>query len=121
MTRVKRGTRGVARRKKVLKSAKGFRGARKKLFRTAREAVDKALQHSYRDRRNRKRDFRRLWIARINAATRNHGLVYSRFIEGLHKAGVKIDRKILADLAIREPETFTELVQTAKTSLAANN
>lgn len=119
MTRVKRGVQGVARRKKVMKLAKGFRGRRKNLIRTAKEAVNKALAYSYRDRRNKKRDFRRLWITRINAEARNHGLSYSRFIEGLSKAGVEINRKILADLAVREPDTFKELIQAARSGLAA--
>lgn len=118
MTRVKRGTRGIARRKKVMKLAKGFRNGRGNLYRTAREAVNKAMVHSYRDRRTRKRDFRRLWITRINAASRNEGLTYSRFMKGLNLSGISLDRKILADLAVREPETFKAIVTSAKNSLS---
>ena len=113
--RIKRGIKARRRRKKVLKLAKGFRGGRSKLFRTARVAVDKALMYAYRDRKVRKRDFRRLWIARINAAARMNNLSYSRFISGLKKAGVDLDRKILADLAVADPKAFSQLA-----SLAAN-
>ncbi len=102
------------RRKKVLKQAKGYRGAKSKLLRSAMESVDKALQYAYRDRRQRKRDFRRLWIARINAAVRQNGMNYSSFINGLRRNNVDIDRKILADLAVSEPETFKRLVDLAQ-------
>lgn len=107
------------RRKRILKRAKGFRGRTKNLFRTANTAVMKALVHSYRDRRARKREFRRLWIARIAAGTRMHGLSYSRFINGLKVAGVEVDRKILADIAVRDGNAFQSLVETAKAALAA--
>ncbi len=113
MSRVKNSVASRARKRKVLKRASGFRGGRSKLIRTAKEAVDKALKHSYRDRRARKRDFRRLWISRINAATRIHDLSYSRFIDGLKKAGVQVNRKMLADLAVRDPNAFAELVRIA--------
>src|SRR5512141_252079 len=116
MPRVKRGFKARQRRNKVLKLAKGYRGARSKLFRSATEAVDRALKYAYRDRKARKRDFRRLWIARINAAARLNGVTYSRFMAGLTKNGVAIDRKILADLAISDPAGFTKLVETAKTA-----
>jgi len=111
--RVKRGIKARRRRKKVLKLAKGFRGGRSKLFRTASDSVDKALMYAYRDRKARKRDFRRLWIARINAATRMHDMSYSKFIHGLKKAGVEIDRKVLADLAISDPSGFSRIVEIA--------
>jgi large subunit ribosomal protein L20 len=113
MSRVKSSVASRKRRKKVLRQASGFRGGRSKLIRTAKEAVDKAGNHAFRDRRAKKRTFRRLWIARINAATRIHGLSYSRFIDGLNKAGVEVNRKMLADLAVRDPGAFTELVQIA--------
>jgi large subunit ribosomal protein L20 len=113
MPRVKRGVTARRRKKKVLKRASGFRGGRGKLYRTATEAVDKALKHSYRDRRARKRNFRRLWISRINAAARVHNLSYSRFIDGLKKAGVEVNRKMLADLAVRDPNAFAELARIA--------
>lgn len=113
MSRVKNSVASRARKRKVLKRASGFRGGRSKLIRTAKEAVDKALKHSYRDRRARKRDFRRLWISRINAATRIHNLSYSRFIDGLKKADVQVNRKMLADLAVRDPNAFAELVRIA--------
>jgi large subunit ribosomal protein L20 len=102
------------RKKKTLKEARGQFGARSKLYRTAKNAVERGWAYSYRDRRRRKRDFRRLWIARINAATREHDLSYSRFISGLRKAGVELNRKVLADLAVREPEAFAELARIAK-------
>ena len=102
------------RRKRVLKQAKGFVGGRRKLYRTARETVEKSLQYAYRDRKARKRDFRRLWIVRINAAAREHGLSYSQFMHGLKSAGIDIDRKILADLAVRDREAFAELVTAAR-------
>lgn len=115
--RVKRGIKARRRRKKVLKLAKGFRGGRSKLFRTATDAVDKALMYSYRDRRARKRDFRRLWIARINAATRFNNLPYSKFIRGLKLAGVELDRKVLADLAITDPAGFAKIANLAAQQL----
>jgi len=115
--RVKRGFKARRRRKKVLKLAKGFRGGRSKLFRTAADAVDKALMYAYRDRRRRKRDFRRLWIARINAAARMNDLSYSKFIHGLKGAGVELDRKVLADLAISDPPGFTRLAEMAAKQL----
>ena len=115
--RVKRGFKARKRRKKILKLAKGFRGGRSKLIRTASDAVDKALMYSYRDRRVRKRDFRRLWIARINAAARMNGLSYSRMINGLKKAGIDLDRKILADLAISDPAGFTQIAALASQQL----
>ncbi len=102
------------RRKRVLKQAKGFVGGRHRLFKTAKETVARSLQYAYRDRRRRKRDFRRLWIIRINAAARQNGMSYSQFIHGLNEAGIEIDRKILADLAVRDTEAFTELVEAAR-------
>jgi large subunit ribosomal protein L20 len=113
MSRIKRGVTANRRRNKIFKRASGFRGGRGKLIRTAKEAVDKALKHSYRDRRARKREFRRLWISRINAAARVHDLSYSRFIDGLKKAGVQVNRKMLADLAVRDPNAFAELARIA--------
>ena len=107
--RVRRGFKARKRRKKVLKLAKGFRGGRSKLYRTAADAVDKALMYAYRDRKARKRDFRRLWIARINAAARLNNLSYSKFIHGLKIANVELDRKILAEMAVSDPSGFTEL------------
>lgn len=111
--RVKRGFKARRRRKKVLKLAKGFRGGRSKLFRTAADSVDKALMYAFRDRRVRKRDFRRLWISRINAAVRMNNLSYSKFIHGLKLANVKIDRKVLADLAISDPNGFAGIAALA--------
>ena len=111
--RVKRGFKARKRRKKVLKLAKGFRGGRSKLFRTAADAVDKALMYAYRDRRARKRDFRRLWIARINAAARMNNLSYSKFIRGLKLANVRLDRKVLAELAISDPSGFSKIADLA--------
>jgi len=116
MPRAKGGPKTRARRKRVLNLAEGYWGAKSKLFRTATEAVDRALKYAYRDRKARKRDFRRLWIARINAAVRLNGLSYSRFIAGLAKSGVGLDRKILADMAITDPAGFTRLVDTVKTA-----
>jgi large subunit ribosomal protein L20 len=113
MPRVKRGTKARARRKKVLKEAKGYRGAKSKLYRTATEAVDKAGQYAYRDRRNKKRNFRALWITRINAAARMCHTNYRDLIHGLALAKVQIDRKILADLAVRDMNAFRELAQVA--------
>ncbi|MFC7397631.1 50S ribosomal protein L20 [Chelatococcus sp. GCM10030263] len=119
MARVKRGVTSHAKHKKVLKAAKGFYGRRKNTIRTAKAAVDRAMQYAYRDRKNKKRTIRALWIQRINAAVREHGLTYSRFIDGLGKAGVEIDRKVLSDIAIREPEAFKTIVEKAKTALPA--
>ena len=115
--RVKRGYKARRRRKKVLKLAKGFRGARSKLYRTAADAVDKALMYAYRDRKGRKRDFRKLWIARINAATRLNNLSYSKFMHGLKRANVEIDRKVLAELAISDPNGFAQIVRVASQAL----
>jgi len=115
--RIKRGFKARKRRKKVLKLAKGYRGGRSKLFRTAADAVDKALMYAYRDRRVRKRDFRKLWIARINAAARMNNLSYSKFIHGLKLAGVELDRKVLAELAISDPMGFTQIVSLASEQL----
>ena len=111
--RVKRGYKARRRRKKVLKLAKGFRGGRSKLYRTAADAVDKALMYAYRDRRIRKRDFRRLWIIRINAAVRMNNLTYGKFIHGLKRANIALDRKVLAELAISDPAGFTRIVNLA--------
>jgi large subunit ribosomal protein L20 len=119
MARVKRGVTSHAKHKKVLKRAKGFYGRRKNTIRTAKAAVDKAAQYAFRDRKNRKRSFRALWIQRINAAVREHGLTYGRFIDGLGKAGVEIDRKVLAELAVSEPASFKALVDKASGALAA--
>jgi large subunit ribosomal protein L20 len=115
--RIKRGFKARKRRKKVLKLAKGYRGGRSKLFRTAADAVDKALMYSYRDRRARKRDFRRLWITRINAAARMSDLSYSKFIRGLKLAGVELDRKVLAELAISDPAGFAKIANLAAQKL----
>ncbi|WP_371037995.1 MULTISPECIES: 50S ribosomal protein L20 [unclassified Rhodosalinus] len=121
MSRVKGGTVTHARHKKVIKAAKGYYGRRKNTFKVAKQAVDKANQYATRDRRNRKRSFRALWIQRINAAVRAHdeALTYSRFIDGLNRAGVEVDRKVLADLAVREPQAFGAIVEKAKGALAA--
>lgn len=119
MAHVKRGTTTHARHKKILKLAKGYRGRSKSCYRIAVQRVEKALQYAYRDRRNRKRDFRGLWIQRINAGTREHGLTYSKFINGLTKAGIEIDRKVLADLAVYEPAAFKTIVDQAQKALAA--
>jgi large subunit ribosomal protein L20 len=119
MARVKRGVTSHAKHKKVLKRAKGFYGRRKNTIRTAKAAVDKAGQYAFRDRKNRKRSFRALWIQRINAAVREHGLTYGRFISGLGKAGVAVDRKVLAELAVSEPASFKALVEKATGALAA--
>ncbi|NIP17017.1 MAG: 50S ribosomal protein L20 [Xanthomonadales bacterium] len=117
MARVKRGVQARARHKKVLKEAKGYYGARRKVYRVAKQAVIKAGQYSYRDRRQRKREFRRLWIVRINAAARECGLSYSRFMDGLNKAEIEIDRKVLADLAVHDRAAFGALADKAKASL----
>lgn len=119
MSRVKRGVTTHARHKKVIKMAKGYRGRNKSNFRVAIEKVEKGLQYAYRDRRNKKRSFRSLWIQRINAGVRQHDLTYSRFMDGLKKAGIELDRKVLADLAAFEPKTFEGLVNQAKTALDA--
>ena len=118
MPRVKRGVTARARHKKVLDQAKGYRGRRGNVFRIAKEAVMKAGQYQYRDRRQKKRDFRRLWIARINAAVRELGMTYSTFINGLTKAHIDIDRKVLADLAVFDKAAFTKIAEQAKSSLA---
>jgi large subunit ribosomal protein L20 len=117
MPRVKRGPVARKRRKKILKLAKGYFGSKSKLFKTAKQQVMKSLQYAYRDRRQRKRDFRKLWIARINAAARSEGLSYSRFINGLKKADVEINRKMLADMAINDKAGFDRLVQVAKENI----
>jgi large subunit ribosomal protein L20 len=114
MSRVKRGVTSHAKHKKTLRAAKGFFGRRKNTIRAAKAAVDKSMQYAYRDRKNRKREFRALWIQRINAAVREHGLTYSRFISGLISAGVEVDRKVLSDLAITEPAAFAAIVEKAK-------
>ncbi|AIA76004.1 MULTISPECIES: 50S ribosomal protein L20 [Halomonadaceae] len=114
MTRVKRGVVARRRHKKVLKQAKGYYGARSRVFRVAKQAVIKAGQYAYRDRRNRKRQFRALWIQRINAGARINGMSYSRFVGGLKKAGIEIDRKVLADLAVHEKAAFAAIVEKAK-------
>ena len=119
MPRVKRGVVSRARRKKVLKQAKGYYGQRSRSFRVAKQAVIKAGQYAYRDRRQRKRQFRALWIVRINAQAREHGLTYGRFISGLKKAEIELDRKVLADLALNEKEAFGALAARAKEALAA--
>ena len=116
MPRVKGGPKTRQRRKKVLKMAKGYRGGRSRLYRTAVDAVHRALAYAYRDRRTRKRDFRRLWITRINAAARLHGLSYSRLMDALRKAHIELDRKILADLAVNDPGAFSKIAEMAKTS-----
>jgi large subunit ribosomal protein L20 len=115
--RVKRGFKARRRRNKVLKLAKGYRGGHSKLFRTAADTVDRALRYAYRDRRARKRDFRKLWIARINAATRMNNLSYSKFIHGLKLAGVELDRKVLAELAISDPTGFSQIASLASQQL----
>jgi large subunit ribosomal protein L20 len=117
MARVKRGVVARSRHKKVLKQAKGYYGARRKVYRVAKQAVTKAGQYAYRDRRQRKRQFRRLWIVRINAAARQFGLSYSRFMDGLNKAGIEVDRKVLADLAVHDLAAFGALAEKAKASL----
>ena len=119
MSRVKRGVTAHARHKKVLKAAKGYYGRRKNTIRVAKQAVEKAAQYAFRDRKRKKRTFRALWIQRLNAAVRPFGLNYSRFIDGLAKAGVMVDRKVLSDLAIHEPAAFEAIVGRAKSALAA--
>ena len=118
MARVKRGGTKHARHKKVIDRAKGARGRQKNTFRAAKQRVDKNMQYAYRDRRTRKRAFRSLWIQRINAAVREHGLTYSQFVNGMKKAGIEIDRKILSDIAVREPGAFKALVDQAQASLS---
>lgn len=117
MPRVRGNVARLKRKKKIMRAAKGARGGRSKLYKSAKENVERGLRYAYRDRRRRKRDFRRLWILRINAAARLHDLSYSRFMSGLRKAGVEINRKVLADLAVRDPAAFGELAEVAKQSL----
>ena len=119
MPRVKRGVVARAKHKKILKQAKGFRGARSRVYRVAKQAVIKSLQYAYRDRRNRKRVFRRLWVTRINAATRSHGMSYSRFMHGLKLAEIDLDRKMLAEMAVYHKSDFAQLVDQAKSAIAA--
>jgi large subunit ribosomal protein L20 len=119
MPRVKRGVTAKARHKRVLKQAKGYRGRRKNVFRVANQAVNRAAQYAYRDRRNRKREFRALWIVRINAAARECGLSYSRMMNGLSKADIDLDRKVLADIAVRDKVAFAQLADQARAALAA--
>ncbi|MBN1473188.1 MAG: 50S ribosomal protein L20 [Syntrophaceae bacterium] len=119
MSRVKRGVTARKKRRKIFKLAKGFFGSRGRLLRTATEAVDKALAYAYRDRRARKRDFRKLWIARINAAARSHNISYSRLMDGMKKEGIELDRKILAELAVNDPQGFAKIVETVKGEQAA--
>jgi large subunit ribosomal protein L20 len=119
MSRVKRGVTAHARHRKVTKAAKGYYGRRKNTIRVAKQAVEKAGQYAYRDRKVRKRTFRALWIQRINAAARLHGLTYGRFIDGLNKAGIELDRKVLADIAVHEPQTFQGLVEAASAAARA--
>lgn len=119
MPRVKRGVTARARHKKVLAKAKGYYGARSRVYRVAKQAVIKAAQYAYRDRRNRKREFRALWIIRVNAAARFHGLSYSQFMNGLKKAAIEIDRKVLADIAVHDKAAFAALVEQAKANLSA--
>lgn len=114
MPRVRRGSKARHRRKKILKAAKGFRGGQSKLFKTASISVDRARMYAYRDRRARKRDFRKLWIIRINAAARENGLTYGRLMGGLHKAGIEIDRKILAEMAVNDPVVFSQVASMVK-------
>ncbi len=114
MPRVKRGSKARQRRKKVLKAAKGYRGGQSRLFKTASISVDRARTYAYRDRRARKRDFRRLWIIRINAAARENGLSYSQLMGGLHKAGIDLDRKILAEMAVNDPAAFAQVADMVK-------
>ncbi|MFW6075404.1 MAG: 50S ribosomal protein L20 [Chloroflexota bacterium] len=117
MVRIKRGVTTKRRHKKIVKQAKGYRGTRHSLYKRANEAVMRAGQNAYRDRRGRRRQMRRLWIQRINAASREHGLPYSKFINGLNKSGIAVDRKILADIAVRDPDAFAEYVNLAKSAL----
>ena len=119
MPRVKRGTKRHAKRIKILKRAKGYRLTKSKLYRSAKESVERALRFSFRDRRARKREFRSLWIIRIGAAARRNGLSYNRFMHGLRQAGIELDRKVLADIAVRDKGAFAQLAEKAKTALAA--
>ncbi|RUM77486.1 MAG: 50S ribosomal protein L20 [Candidatus Thioglobus sp.] len=119
MARVSRGVQAHAKHKKILKKAKGYYGARSKVYRVAKQAVIKAGQYAYRDRRQRRRQFRRLWIVRINAEARNNGLSYSRMIDGLNKAGIEIDRKVLSDIAIFDKPAFAQIADQAKAAIAA--
>jgi len=119
MARVKRGVAAKKRRKRILGAAKGNYGARGRLLKSAREAVERGWRYAYRDRKQRKRDFRKLWIARINAAAREHGLSYSRLVHGLSQAGLEVDRKILAELALADPKAFADLARLAKSKAAA--
>jgi large subunit ribosomal protein L20 len=119
MARVKRGVTAHARHKKILGMAKGYRGRNSTAYTVALEKVEKGLQYAYRDRRTKKRNFRALWIQRINAAAREHGLTYSQFMDGIHKAQIEVDRKVLADLAVREPDAFKALVDQAQAARAA--
>ena len=119
MPRVKSNVVRLKRKKKIMKAARGAFGARSKLWRPAKETVERAWRYAYRDRRNKKRDFRGLWIQRINAGVREHGLTYSQFIAGIRKAGIEVDRKILADLAVHDPAAFTALVDKARSALSA--
>ena len=118
MPRVKRGVTAKARHKKILKQARGYRGARSRTFKVAKQAVDRAGQYAYRDRRQRKRQFRALWIVRINAAARENGLSYSRLVSGLNKVAIELDRKVLAELAVNDKAAFTTLAERAKAALA---
>ena len=118
MARISRGVTTKAKHKKVFKKAKGFYGRRKNVFRVAVQAVERSMQYAYRDRRNKKRDFRGLWVQRINAGARMHGITYSQFMNGLNKAGIELDRKVLSDLAVREPASFKNLVEKAQAALA---
>ena len=118
MSRVKRGVTAHARHRKVIKKAKGYYGRRKNTFRIANQAVEKAGQYAYRDRRAKKRNFRSLWIQRINAAARETGMTYSRFMNGLDRAGIEVDRKVLADIAVHDPQAFQALAEKAKAALA---
>jgi large subunit ribosomal protein L20 len=121
MARVKRGVTAHAKHKKVLKAAKGYYGRRKNTIRVAKQAVEKAMQYAYRDRKVKKRNFRALWIQRINAAVREHGLTYARFIDGLTKSGIQIDRKVLADLAVRDAAGFKAIVEKAKAHVSRSH
>ncbi len=118
MPRVKRGVAAKKRRDRILRQARGYYGARSRLLKTAREAVEKGWKYAYRDRKQRKRQFRALWITRINAAAREHGLSYSRFMNGLQQAGIEVDRKILAQLAVSDPKAFGDLAELAKSKVA---
>jgi len=119
MPRVSTNVARLKRKNQILAQAKGYFGRRKNLYKTAKEAVERARKYAYRDRKNRKREFRRLWIVRINAAARQNGLSYSRLMDGLKKSGIEIDRKVLADIAVRDPNAFGQIASAAKTSLAA--